>query len=818
MQPNRFLSLLFFLLALTATKILAQSTHMPAYPLITHDPYFSIWSSTDELYQSPTKHWTGADHSLIGMAEVDGQLYRFMGRRPNEYQTILALGGESAVTVPYTDIAPAADWFKPEFDDSKWKTGDGPFGNSENTAKTLWTSRDIWIRKSFTLTNLDFKSPLLAVKHDDDVEVFLNGEKIFSRGCCNFKTALVPLTNESRRLLKKGNNILALHVVNTGGGAIADAGLLDEIIPSEESGIKTAVQKSVTVKATQTLYDFECGNIHLALTFTSPLLINDLSVLSRPVSYLSARASSSDGKAHSVKLYLGASSSIAVNEPGPQMAAQQYSKENLSILKAGTVEQPVLKKYGDDLRIDWGYMYVAAPNSNNMQQFITNQLPDNPFVANTSNKNVTDNRLFLNTTANLGSVTGAKEQLFLLAYDDQFSVQYFGTNLKPWWTNDNNKTIDTELQDAYNGYKQILSKCNELDKMIYNDALKAGGEQYAKLCEMAYRQSIAAHKLVRSPQGEILFLSKENFSNGSINTVDVTYPSAPLFLAYNPELLKGMLNGIFYYSESGKWAKPFAAHDLGTYPLANGQTYPEDMPVEECGNMILLTAAICKSQNDYSYAKQHWKTLTTWAEYLAANGFDPANQLCTDDFAGHLARNSNLSVKAILALGGMTQMATALKENELAEKYKALTRKFVNDWMTMAADGDHYSLTFDKKGTWSQKYNLVWDKVLGMNLFPKEVYEKEINYYLTKQNKFGLPLDSRATYTKSDWICWTAVLTNDAAKFNALIKPVYDYATLTPTRVPLCDWHDTITGKQVGFQARSVVAGYFMKVLEMKMK
>jgi hypothetical protein len=572
--------------------------------------------------------------------------------------------------------------------------------------------------------------------------------------------------------------------------------------PSDDA----AKQQSVEVKATQTIYRFTCGPVDLGVTFTSPLLISDLALLSRPVSYVSFAARSADGGEHTVNLSLEVSTNLAVNVNSQPVTAQQYQSGKLALLKAGTVEQPVLGRKGDDVRIDWGYVYVAAPLEKGTEQKV---------IDSTGGADVSR----LRTRMILGKV-GAKavERMVMIGYDEGDAIQYFHTNLKAWWALEPGITMEKLLQRALDEYPAVLQKCEAENDRIYTDALKAGGERYAKLCLLAYRQCLAAHSLVKSPQGDILWLSKENFSNGSINTVDVTYPSAPLMLCYNPALVEGMLNGIFYYSESGKWAKPFAAHDLGTYPLANGQTYGEDMPVEECGNMIILTAAIVKAENSVDYAKKHWPTLSTWVQYLAVNGFDPTNQLCTDDFAGHLARNANLSVKAIVAIGCYAHMAELMGEKDTAARYRSMAVSMAQRWPQMDDAGDHYALTFDNKETWSQKYNLVWDKIMGLGLFPAEVYHKEVAYYLTKQQTFGLPLDSRKTYTKSDWVLWTSALADSHADFEALIDPIYKYAVETPTRVPLSDWHETTNGKQVGFQARSVVGGYFIEVLKDKWK
>ena len=274
------------------------------------------------------------------------------------------------------------------------------------------------------------------------------------------------------------------------------------------------------------------------------------------------------------------------------------------------------------------------------------------------------------------------------------------------------------------------------------------------------------------------------------------------------------------YSALPRWRWPFAPHDLGTYPLADGQVYgggelteENQMPVEESANMLILVDALGTAQGNWRLAEQYWPELTKWADYLNANGLDPENQLSTDDFAGHLAHNANLSIKAIEGIAAYAQMAQKLGKTNLGEKYAASAKRMAGQWPAMALDGDHYKLAFDKPGTWSQKYNLVWDTLLDLNLFPASIRKTEMAFYLGHLNQYGLPLDNRADYTKLDWELWTATLTDDPAQFTALMDPIGKWLNETPSRVPLTDWYDSKTGVMLHFQARSVVGGVFIKAL-----
>jgi hypothetical protein len=407
----------------------------------------------------------------------------------------------------------------------------------------------------------------------------------------------------------------------------------------------------------------------------------------------------------------------------------------------------------------------------------------------------------------------------VLAYDDRYSIEYFNRKLRPWWRRNGAEANDL-LRDALGDYDRLSAKAQAFDDGLMADLKKAGGEHYAQIAALAYRQALAAHKLVADLDGTPLLFSKENFSNGCIATVDVTYPSSPFFLLFNPTLLRAMLTPMMEYASLPRWRFPFAPHDLGTYPLANGQVYgggekteENQMPVEESGNMLLMVGALAQVEGNAAYAQKYWPLLTRWAEYLKDRGFDPENQLSTDDFAGHLAHNANLSIKAILALGAYAKLADMTGHRAEAMAYRTLASQFVEKWTSIANDGGHYRLAFDKPGTWSQKYNLVWDRLLGLNLFPSTVSRTEIAYYKTVQAPYGLPLDNRERYTKLDWIVWTATMAESQADFTALVDPVYRFLNESTSRVPMTDWYWTHDGKQRGFQARSVVGGVFIKML-----
>ena len=592
--------------------------------------------------------------------------------------------------------------------------------------------------------------------------------------------------------------------------------------------VPAIAQVSLRVSALHTVYVFEAAGIHLTVTFFTPSLPQDLDALSRPVTYLSWAVSSIDARPHKVSLLIDVSPRVAVDTQDEEVTWGRAKASSLDILSVGSRDQRILSRAGDNIRIDWGYFYLAVPQTESATLVASDQAISS-FLHSGSLPAADDMEMprqprngAAHLAVSIPADVAAQQTIsrhVLLAYNEIYPIEYLGRKLRPYWQR-NGQTPAAMLTVAENQYAILEERGQSFDDTLSADLESVGGSAYAELGILAYRQTLAAHGFAVDVDGAPMLFPKENFSNGCISTVDVLYPSAPFFLFFNPALLEAQLKPVLEYSALTRWKWPFAPHDLGTYPLANGQVYgggeqSEDnqMPVEESGNMLILVDALGRKQGNWHLAEQYWPQLTKWAQYLLEKGLDPENQLSTDDFAGHLAHNANLSIKAIDGIAAYAQMAKALGKPDVAAQYSTSAKKMASEWQTMAIDSDHYKLAFDKPDTWSQKYNLAWDRILDLNLFPANIRRAEVDFYLKHLNEYGLPLDNRQDYTKLDWELWTATLTDNPSQFQAFVTPIGKWMNETSARVPLTDWYDTRTGKMMAFQARSVVGGVFIKAL-----
>lgn len=593
-------------------------------------------------------------------------------------------------------------------------------------------------------------------------------------------------------------------------------------------------QTALEVRPTTTEYRFETAGVRVVLRFVTPAIADDLAVLSRPVTYVCFEATATDGGKHEVTAYLDVSGEWCVDDPSKPVSWGRLRLGELEALRMGANEQRPLNRAGDQIRIDWGHVYLAVSRGDGWNTVIApDRLTRGEFVRAGVLPEADDSRFprpagsdwpMLAARVSMGEVgSAAVARVAMIGYDDVESIEYFGRRLRAFWRRDGDSFGDL-LQSAHREYASLAERCRRFDARLIAELEAAGGPNYAAIAALAYRQSLAAHKLVADVDGRPLMFSKENNSNGCIATVDVTYPGSPLYLLVNPELLRAQIEPVLDYARFARWKWDFAPHDLGTYPLANGQVYgggerteENQMPVEESGNMLVMVAAYLARGGDIEFVRAHVGTLRRWADYLVRHGLDPAEQLCTDDFAGHLARNANLSIKAIMGIASYAQVASRLGQTEEARRNETIARDYATKWRSLAGEAGPTVLAFGTKGTWSQKYNLVWDRLLGFHLFPPEVARKEVEAYKGLLGKYGLPLDNRAGYTKLDWIFWSATLAENRADQDALLAPCYRWLDETPSRVPLTDWYETGDGRYLHFRARSVVGGLFMPALKDRM-
>jgi len=633
-----------------------------AVPLITVDPYFSIWSMGDKLYDDVTKHWTGARNPMSAGVFIDGEYYSLMGQ---------------------------------------------PQHNSDRYAMAY-------------------------------------------------------------RLMK--------HVE----------------------------QKSVKVTPTSTKYVFENEFVNVELLFTSPLVLDRIDIMTRPVAYIEYKIEVVDGIEHDIEFYFDISTECAVDSYYSSVKVEK----TINSVYFGKCDQIPLSKNEDSMCMDWGYIHVSEPSAT---------LIDGTTKRSREHKEIEYGKEY-RTFEVYPYVTVKKKDrhgVITLGYDDVYSVEFLGKQIEPYYKK-YFTGFDAMFEVAINEYDDIKRICMEFDERVMSEAKKVS-ERYEEIISLAYRQAVSAHKLVYDDDGNDMFFSKECHSNGCMATLDCTYESAPIFYKYNPDIIFAMLRPIAKYAVSGEWPFEFIPHDVGKYPNGNGQFYGAtdgkqnkdmQMPLEECGNILICAAAaVYYGAKDLSFLTEYKSLMKKTVDYLVEKGFDPESQICTDDFTGKFAHSCNLSVKAILGIAAYGRLYDD-------EEYMNIAKAYAKKWEKESI-GKHGSsrLAFDIEDSWSLKYNMVWDKLLKFNLFSSDIFENEVKTYEKHMNKYGVPLDPREEYTINIWVMWTTVMTNNEEYRTKAIGALYDFINETSDRVPMTDWHCTTINRRMDFQNRSVVGGLFINLL-----
>jgi len=617
-------------------------------------------------------------------------------------------------------------------------------------------------------------------------------------------------------------------------------------------------QKKLDVNLFSTDYEFECDLFILDISFINPLLITELDLMSRPVSYMKYNITLK-GNVKDISISLMFHQSHCFDRVDDYMIGGCFPFNGFETAYFGLNRQHPMSHTGDSFSADWGYTYVSGKEA-----FFTSKTAIEEYISTGVMKYRHENRDEEKYIVGIDKYENPKSDIngkFMVAFDDLCSIFYFGEWCKGYYFR-NGKTIFDAINEANNDFNETLEKLTLFQNKLYND-LKSYGNNYKLLCIASYRQSIAAHALVETKDKELLFLSKECHSNGCIATVDITYPSMPLYLLYNPELVTAMTRPIYKFSRMPVWKFPFAPHDAGTFPYCLGQTYalkadevkndkylsnmfqrnrwngimvshpmiyqfPKEMdiynfesqmPIEECSNMLIIAySSIYFGAND-SLIKENYDLLKLWYKYLAGSSLIPANQLCTDDFFEKIDKNVNLSIKSIQAIKCFALIAERFGCIADKNEADATLNEFINEFNELFKDSDHLPLSYyGSDNTYSLKYNLVYDKVLNTGIFSDNLINKELTYYLSKIKEFGVPLDNRSDLTKTDWIMHVSALTEDKKIQNKLHLGVVKFLKESLCRVPFSDLYHVDCSRIKDFQNRPVQGATFILLLKDKYK
>ncbi|TVY85335.1 Glutaminase A [Lachnellula suecica] len=592
-------------------------------------------------------------------------------------------------------------------------------------------------------------------------------------------------------------------------------------------GPQSVTQKSFEYTSTKSIFTMDVGGVvEMNITFLSPITPDDQKRQSLVFSYLDVAVQSLDGHSHDVQLYTDISAEWVAGDHS-SVAQWDYgtTSDGISYHKVYRQTQLLFSETND--QADWGYWYYATQNTQNLtfqsgaDTAVRGAFESNGVLADTNDTNyrpIDQQYPVFGFSSDLGYILNSVNTLYTIGLAQEQAMQFDGATgivpLTSLWTSYFSSETDA-LSFFYNDYSTSSTTASALDQKIATDSIAAAGQDYLTITSLAARQAFGAVELVGNLTQQYLFL-KEISSDGNIQTVDVIFPFHPILVYLKPELLKLLLDPLFENQESGQYPNKYSMHDLGAHwPNATGHPdgADEQQPLEECGNMLIMTLAYAQRTNDNAYLSQHYNILAQWTEYLIEEALIPADQISTDDFAGSLANQTDLALKGMIGIEAMAVIANLTGNTADAANYTNIAHSYIEQWQVLGIAHDatppHTTLAYGMNDTHGLLYNLYGDAELSLNLVPQSVYDMQSAFYPTVNEIYGVPLDTRHNYTKNDWEMFTAAIASDTTK-QMFVKDVAAWIDQTTTSKPETDWYDAITGGYGGgFTARPVVGGHF---------
>lgn len=574
------------------------------------------------------------------------------------------------------------------------------------------------------------------------------------------------------------------------------------------NGPAVATQTNFEYTSTRSVFTFSVdGKVGMNVTFLSPVEPTDLKRQSIPASYMNVEVFSIDGAEHKVQLYSDVSaewasgdrSAVARWDFGTIKSAATKRDSNTSFSTMQTVTVPMSsitfsnlsttaslpsasatatgiapasgityhRFYRQDQQLftenadqaSWGDWIYACDHdgmtysNGGIDVDVRGAFIDNGTINNDLNTNyraINDQWPVFAFALDLGNVGSSPQSaLFTLTLAQEQAIQFEYEKekveqLPPLWTSYFSDELDL-VSFFYNDWSNAQAASSKIDNKVATDSLANAGQDYLTITSLAVRQVFATTQLAGAQDSYHLFL-KEISSNGDMQTVDVIFPAFPLFIYFNPDLGRLLLEPLFINQEAGNWPNAYAIHDLGVFPNATGHNdgNAEEQPLEECGNMIIMALAVAqKISGGVDYLNQHYTLLKQWNNYLVNDSLIPSNQISTDDFAGSLANQTNLALKGIIGIEAMAMIANLTGNTADAQNFTSIAHDYIAKWQQLGiAQGTngslpHTTLAYGMRDTHGLLYNLYADTWVGTNLVPRSVYKMQSTFYPSIAMQYG---------------------------------------------------------------------------------